>query len=106
MVGMPAREGRMRYHIRGVLRDICAFVHADADRSLRESNGVVGAIAAENNNRFLAVRTCTKEPWTLCLNSSVIVPRNHVYRDTTLLQGLDRPRSVRLKLILKSKDRM
>ncbi len=115
--------------LRSGLRNICAFVHMDADSSLRESNGIVRAVAAENDNRLLAICGSTEESLDVILlfcrlasrahiinrnaelgcqgpNSSVIVARNDMYRDTTLLQGLNRPRSVRSKLIFKTKDRL
>src|SRR5699024_4379164 len=39
-------------HICGRLRDIRAFIHVNANRSLCESDSIVRAVTAENNNWF------------------------------------------------------
>ncbi|KAI6749394.1 hypothetical protein HG530_015233 [Fusarium avenaceum] len=136
--GLPARihhgqntsQGRTHENnIRSGLCDICAFIHMDADSSLRKSNGIVRAVATENDNRLLAMRGITEESLDVISlvgrrasrahivirnaklgcqvpNGSVIVTRNHMYRDTTLLQGFNRFRSIRSKFVPKSVDRL
>ena len=104
-------------------------MHIDIDRGLRESNSITRAITAENNNRFFEMLTSIKERLDVVLlvrgrasrtrfvgrnaklgrqslNSSIIVARNYMYRDATLLQGLDCPRSIRSKFIFKTIDRL